>query len=89
MTRFDIKGHLDWERGLNPGDVVEARWTNCHSYYVAKAEVVRVNQKSMRVKLVDGIEDRYPAGHELSIATFMSMDRWSINNGAFPHEETA
>lgn len=48
---------------LTVGMVVEARWTNSHSYYAEPAEVVRVNRSSVRVRVLDG----YLKGREIPL----------------------
>jgi hypothetical protein len=70
---------LAWERTLRPGDIVEGRWTNCHSFHVARCEVVRVNGKSIRLRALEGyLEDRsFPVPRVLA-------GTWSNNNCAAP-----
>ena len=95
---FDWKVQVSFEEGLKLGDTIEARWTNCYCYYQARAEIVRVNAKSVRVRLLEAVPaawgpDGYPAGFEISIPRFNPLSpgrgRWSINNGVFPIDKSS
>lgn len=77
---------VTFEAALRVGDVVEARWTNCYEYYRVAAVIVRVNRKSVRVRLLRA-QSGYPEGWEIPIPRFDPLNgnnRWSVNNGVFP-----
>lgn len=46
---------LTFEQNLTVGQTVEARWTWNHQLHKAKAEVVKINKSSVRVKLLEDI----------------------------------
>lgn len=69
---------------LTVGMVVEARWTNSHSYYAEPAEVVRVNRSSVRVRVLDG----YLKGREIPLPLIFA-NGWSQNNGSFTFDAAA
>lgn len=80
----ELKRQLLFEKRLEPGVVVRARWTNSGHYYEAKAEVVCYNLKSFRVKLLEPV-DGYPAGQHLNIPNLNDiLGRWSVNNRLIP-----
>jgi hypothetical protein len=82
---------VQFNRGLQTGQAVEARWTNSFRYYSGRAEVMRVNQASARVRLLQPVGNgAYPLGHVLVLPLpFQSgMDRWSRSNGVFPLRDT-
>jgi hypothetical protein len=87
----DLRPTIDFDAALAPGQRVEARWTNSHRAFRGAAEVVRVNRASIRVRLLApvgyGGEFTYPTGHAIVLPRFgmhSGMDKWSVNNGAFP-----
>ena len=87
----DLGAVFQFEDRLTEGDVVEARWTNSHRYFTARATVKRVNAKTVRVTLAEEMSP-YPEGHEIvceRVTQLLSQSgpRWSINNGVFPHGE--
>jgi hypothetical protein len=92
MTTAELRGMAEamkelhaWERTLAPGMKVSARWTWSHGCYETKAEVVRVNEKSVRVRLTAG-NTYLPSGRELTLPLGSGYtDRWSWNNGVFPY----
>lgn len=55
-----------FERGLEAGAEVIARWTCSHLCYSGVARVVRISSRTYRVRLVEAVGN-YPAGHELVI----------------------
>ncbi len=77
---------IAWEESLL-GQTVEACWTSCYSDYSARAEVVRVNRQSLRVRLVEAVTIGgrvvYPAGRELVLPRFTAAT-WSARNCAEP-----
>ena len=93
-TTMNLEQRFIWESNLKPGDVVTARWTNSYNQWEARAEVVRVNGSSMRVRLVEtlysGTPQRmtYPVGHEIVLPRCVIQSRtWSQNNCAEPIAE--
>ena len=87
----DLGAVFQFEDRLTEGDVVEARWTNSHRYFTARADVVRINARTVRVVLAEDVGP-YPVGHEIvceRVTQLLSQSgpRWSINNGVFPHGE--
>ena len=89
---------ITFEAALQPEQVVEARWTNSHRHYVAKAAVVRINGSSVRVRVVEPVTYEasfpYPIGHEIVVPRATSPRGWpvrefSANNGVFRAEVTA
>lgn len=81
---------LKFEAELQPGQLVQVRWTNSHHYWTAKATVVRVNGSSIRVELVEDVvyplqrnEIAYPKGRQLVIPR-ASAAKWSANNRVRP-----
>ncbi len=86
------KNTLAWERNLQPGDVVIACWTNSYTAYSCRAEVVRVNKSSIRMRLLDEIRYKdellYEKGRSWSLPRIYNP-RWSNSNRIAPYEEAA
>lgn len=87
---LQISQHMEaWDKALIAGSLVEVRWTNSHRYYAARAEVSQLNDKSIRVRLLEACTDNesgpasYPVGHRILVPR-MYANRWSPNNGVFP-----
>jgi hypothetical protein len=86
----NLVNRFEWENTLTPGTEVVARWTNNFSYWHARAEIVRVNRASVRVRLVEAIfgaqgQVIYPAGREIVVPRcVISARTWSINNCVAP-----
>ncbi len=85
-----IATHFEaFDRSLKAGSIVEVRWTNSHRYYAARGEVVKINAKSLRVRLLEavtGVEGDifvYPVGRTIVVPR-QYQARWSANNGVFP-----
>lgn len=80
----------EWEASLQPGDRIEARWTNSFCYHRSPAVVVRVNRQSIRIRLTEtmmaGTTLIYEAGREFPVPRFMGAG-WSPNNRAAPPKE--
>lgn len=75
---------IRWEMALTPGDIVSARFTNCGHYYQFRAEIVRVNAKSVNVRPVGGsVYPTDPPGRTFNIKRMMATGH-SVNNGVFP-----
>ncbi len=72
-----------FEDKLKPGDIIEARFTNCGGYYAYPAKVIRVNRSSIRVAFT--VEQRgWPIGHETVIPRW-TAGTYSVNNCVAPH----
>lgn len=86
---MDFRELCVFDSSLQVGQLVEARWTNCYHFYAAQAAVIRVNEASVRVRLVEDVRAgepgriAYPAGRELRVPRVLSAG-WSNNNGVFP-----
>jgi len=85
----ETRAVMQFEDALKAGDEVEARWTNSYSAYRARARVVRVNRKSVRVELLVA-PDGYRVGQAFSVPRFVELG-WSVNNrvAPLPGKETA
>ena len=88
MNAAEFREVMSFEQGLKEGDEIILRWTNCHSYFEARATVVRVNEKSIRGRLTEEVMHRgkvgYPAGWEISVPRLLDLRKWSCNNCAAP-----
>lgn len=71
----------DFDRAVNVGDEVEARWTNNHSAYRARGTVEKVNKMTLRVRITDA--DNYLHGRSAVIERVGSQS-WSDNNCVAP-----
>jgi len=86
LTIFRERSAFD--KALAVGQEVEARWTWSHGYYAAKARIVKINKRSVRVELLEDVcsvfsrEVSWPKGRELRMPRFMAGE-WSVNNGVF------
>lgn len=78
-----FQGLLAFERRLKVGDKCYALWTNSGYCYEEKVEILKVNLKSYRVKLLKAIEG-YPAGVKLNIPCILNVKQWSWNNHLEP-----
>ena len=83
MSVGDVKNQINFERELKSGDKCLACWTNCGYFYQGEVEVVAINVKSFRVKLLKPV-DGYPTGQCLNIPNFLNSNRWSWNNRLAP-----
>lgn len=86
MTAEQAKMVFDFDADLKVGDEIEARWTNSFRLWSGKATIVKLNAKSIRVRLTDNVGDprrHYPAGREITLPRISDLKRWSQNNGAF------
>lgn len=91
MDARDFRNIVNFEESLKPGCYVLARWTNSGRYFYGKAEVVRVNAQSIRVRLLETVAPDfwggYPGGHEIvcpRLAIGSGMKQWSANNRVEP-----
>ncbi len=66
-----------FEEALREGDRVLARWTNSFHYHSAHGVVVRVNEKSVRVKIDEPAS--YMHGRTLTVPR-ATTKTWSMHN---------
>lgn len=89
MTGQDLRKVLDFENGIKAGDIVLAKWTNNYKTPKAKAEVVKVNSQSFRIRLLEDIQD-WLAGQVFPIPRLAlggtGFSKWSYNNRLEPVE---
>lgn len=78
----ETRAVVQFEDALKAGDEVEARWTNSYSAFRARARVVRVNRKSVRIELL-AAPDGYRVGQAFSVPRFVELG-WSANNRVAP-----
>jgi len=91
MTPQELREIIRFESSLKPDQIVKALWTWCGGYYGAKAQVERVNKKSVRVRLLEAVKSCYaggtwPEGYRINVPLF-SSSRWSANNRVCPVKE--
>jgi len=79
----DFRELCAWESTLREGDMVLARWTSCYNIHQAKCRIVRINEKSMNVQIID-CKENYPAGWRLTVPRTTNTTQWSWNRGVFP-----
>jgi len=72
---------------LAVGQVVRVRWTWSYGQYDAEAEIVKLNAKSVRVKLLQDAGDHFTSGFVLTVKR--GAESYSINNGVFPVSEVS
>lgn len=75
---MDLREEFAFERSLKPGDEVLARWTSSGGGYRGRSRVVKINEKSFRVELLEQVSG-YPLGHLLTIPKFMGTG-WGQSN---------
>ena len=85
MSAEDVNEQIRFEREVKVGDKAIAHWTNCGHYYETEVEVVAVNAKSFRVRIVKAIEG-YPVGWKINVPSFLNIDRWTWNNRLAPQQ---
>lgn len=83
MKAEEFRQVINFENSLRVGDTAVAYWTNCGNWCSGKVEIVAINRKSFRVRLVEDVEG-YPAGQRLNIPRLMQIERWSVNNRLAP-----
>jgi hypothetical protein len=54
----------DW----NIGDRARLYWTNCGNRYTAIVEVVKLNARTVKIKLADDVPEGYPVGQSWAVA---------------------
>lgn len=78
---MEVRETITKEASINVGDTIQARWTNSGRVYSAKAEIVKVNYSSFRIRLVEPPAG-YAVGQTFSVPRFSwgSRNTWSNNN---------
>lgn len=84
-TDYDPRIYIEFDRHLMRGTFCIVRWTNCGNQWEAPAWVSKVNPKSVRATLQEGIEGHYPAGQEIIVPRPMCKT-WSQNNCVAPKD---
>ena len=80
--------HLEWERDLSVGDLVQVRWGYGLGFRaVGLGRITKIFAKSFRVKLTENVDldgsIGWPAGFELKgIPSAMNLNR-NYNHGVF------
>lgn len=64
------------------GDRVRIKWTNNNKYWSGKGKINKINEKSIKVKLLEK-EGDCPSGTIITVPTTLSK-RWSRNNTVLP-----
>lgn len=83
MTFLEV---MHFEAGVSAGDRARARWTNSGHDYAAPVEVVAVNAKSFRVRLLEAIDGTgYPEGWKITVPCTRAQ-AWSWRNCLLPAE---
>lgn len=80
---------MNFNDSLKLGTVGIARWTANFNYYDARAEVIKVNKSSIKVRLIEpSWNNIYTVGNEIILprCAFHCIHRWSANNGFFREE---
>ncbi len=94
---------VDFDAAIKVGDVAQVRWTWGNGHWCAKAEIIKVNEKSVRAKLLHRVKydnGVLPEGRILSIPRvrskgwtrgncLMGKSRWRVTDkdGRFPMNE--
>lgn len=87
MLAAELKTVCDWEGALHEGDTVAVVWRHAGSLYRGEAQVVRVNARSVRVRLteeVTAVAGTYPAGREIVVPRVANIVRWGPYNRVEP-----
>lgn len=94
MTGNELRTVIDFEKGLASGAPVRVCWTNSHRFFRGAAEVVRVNAKSIRVRLTERVTgtfpfspafpEGYPVGREIVVPLITDERKWSCYNHVEP-----
>ena len=93
LSAWGLTQQYEFERSLDYGQVVVARWTSSHDWHMAYARILKKNRQSAKVGLISGFyttkgytgpdrEFTLPMMGELTSA----HSKWSWNNGVFSLE---
>lgn len=88
MGPEEFKAAIDFDKNLQIGQIVEVRWTNSHRYFRAKAEIVKLNEKSLKAKLLEAVGTgmmSYPMGQVISTPRIADFKGWTWNNSTHPY----
>lgn len=80
--KVDYMNELRRDAAVKVGDVVLCCWTNSGHEWAGKAEVVRLNAKTARCRLLApvGGPGYYPAGQEIRVPRAVDVANWSFRN---------
>lgn len=81
---MDMKTYMEFNARLEPGLLVEARFTNSGHCKRFRGIVRAVNKSSVNVESLEPVWDGESAGRTFRIERVLSSRRWSENNGVFP-----
>jgi hypothetical protein len=74
----------DADKVVKVGDKVRLYWTSSSSQYTGEAEVVKVNDKSIRAKLLTEIKTSYgvayKVGHEITVSRIRNYQKWTYSH---------
>jgi hypothetical protein len=91
MNGDEFRSVVGFENGLRIGDPVVIRWTNCGSYYAAKATLSKINAKSFKATLDEEVPcsygEPYSIGREIKAPRFTwgsCLKTWTTNNRVEP-----
>lgn len=100
MTSNEFSAVIEFEKNLQPGQPVLAKWTaGSFGHYKATATVKRVNRASVRVTLTEAVVERgqlrglveegkvlYPIGHEIVCPLIVDsgLKKWAHFNRVEP-----
>jgi hypothetical protein len=93
MNSEDWNNAIKFDRTLEQGGTYMAHWTNCGRYYTGRVQIIKLNEKSVRVSLLEAIRKNgteqveYPIGQKLVIPRATDLIRWSVNNRLEPLPE--
>lgn len=89
--RLRFRAFCRWQEALRPGDLVEARWGYGQGFRArGRAEVVRLNRSSIRVRLTEAVQSphggTWPAGQEIGGLPRADSTGPHPEHGVFPVE---
>ena len=82
-----VHPQVRFEKALEVGQVVEARFLQGNHLCCIMGRVVKVNRKSVRVEAVynEPLDGRLKRGDQVTVPLLMGRDgKWSNESGAFP-----
>lgn len=96
MTPELYRQLIEADRALRGGDRVYAYWTGSRRSFSVRAEVVRINEKSVVVETLFPIRRAnyggasrlsYPAGSRVKVPRISDAERWTSRNCWMPATE--
>ena len=79
MQVKNFKGQTKNEWDLSIDDLVIAGWACNYRFYKAKAKVIKINAKSIKVELLEPADTDYPVHWKISIPSFNNLRRSSLD----------